>query len=241
MSKKNSKKIISGIIGLIVIIIGGIFGLDYFYNDDNHYEPLPLEEYYEGAEGLEGNELKEFLTALVNTDFTGVSYAQAKEALAEADADPNNPTKVLTIYSRDRVNAEWDSTSWHREHVWPNSRLGIERVSESGINQASDLHNLRAIVPAINSSRGNKVFAEETGPETYYPGDDDKGDVARILFYMVICYPELDLVDEVLANDPDTNYTPDGAKMAVLSCLISWHQQDPPDDFERNRNEVIYQ
>src|SRR5690554_2033887 len=187
MSKKNSKKIISGIIGLIVIIIGGIFGLDYFYNDDNHYEPLPLEEYYEGAEGLEGNELKEFLTALVNTDFTGVSYVQAKEALAEADADPNNPTKVLTIYSRDRVNAEWDSTSWHREHVWPNSRLGIERVSESGINQASDLHNLRAIVPAINSSRSNKVFAEETGPETYYPGDDDKGDVARILFYMVIC------------------------------------------------------
>ena len=28
--------------------------------------------------------------------------------------------------------------------------------------------------------------------------------------------------------------------MAVLSDLLAWNEQDPPDDFERNRNEVVY-
>ena len=247
MTRKINLKRVSGLIVLIIIIIVAISGcdffydfLDYIYDDNDPYAPLPLEEYYEDAEGLDGDELRVFLTTLISTDVNGVSYANAKIALAEADADPNDPTKVITIYSRDRVNAEWDSTSWHREHVWPNSRLGVERVGEKEINQASDLHNLRAIVPRVNSSRGNKVFSDETGAETYYPGDEDKGDVARILFYMVIRYPELSLVNEVLPNNPETNYTPEGAKMAVLSCLLEWHQQDPPDDFERNRNEVIY-
>lgn len=238
-AKNNLKKLVGGIFALLVMAIAGIFGIDYLLEHDN-YEKSPLEEYYLGAEDLTGAELKAFLHELISTDVVAVSYAKAKIALAEADRDPDNPTKVITIYSRTVVNGEWDSTSWHREHVWPNSRLGIERVKESEINQGSDLHNLRTIVPAVNSSRSNKVFANETGPDTYFPGDDDKGDVARILFYMVIRYPQLDLVDEVLANDPETNYTPEGAKMAVLACLLEWHIQDPPDDFERNRNEVIY-
>ncbi|MCK9536380.1 MAG: endonuclease [Bacilli bacterium] len=246
MTKKIKIKRISGLISLFVIIIIALSGCDFFYDlidffdNNDQYTLLPLEEYYKEAEGLDGDQLSDFLTELIGSNVKGLSYAEAKSALAEADCDPNDPTKVITIYSRDRVNAKWDSTSWHREHVWPNSRLGVRRVGESEINQASDLHNLRAIVPRVNSSRGNKVFSNETAADTYYPGDEDKGDVARILFYMVIRYPELSLVNEVLPNDPETNYTPEGAKMAVLSCLLMWHQEDPPDDFERKRNEVIY-
>lgn len=238
--KNSLKKIAGGIVSIIVIAVAAFFGYDYLFDDDNGYPQLPLEEYYAGAEGLDGEELKNFLTELVSTNVTLVSYADAKVALAEADADPDNPGKVLTIYSRASVPALWDGSSWHREHVWPNSRLGVERVDEHEKNQASDLHNLRAIQPSVNSSRGNKVFSDETGPETYYPGDEDKGDVARILFYMVIRYPEFDLVEEVLPNDPNTNYTPEAAKMAVLSCLLRWHREDPPDDFEKQRNDVIY-
>lgn len=238
-SKLAKKKILGYIISIIVILVGGYFAKDYII--DNPYEDTPLSEYYLPVEGLEGKELMDALHDIISTNIVGVNYGDARVALAEADVDPNDDTKVLTIYSRESVNKTWDGgDTWAREHVWPNSRLGIERVENHKINQASDLHNLRAIVPRVNSSRSNKVFGPETTSDTYFPGDEDKGDVARILFYMVIRYPELKLVEEVLDNDPETNYTPDGAKMAILSYLITWHYEDPVDDFERNRNEVIY-
>lgn len=240
MTKKaNKTKFINILIAIVLLLIGGYFGKD-LITDNQGYEELPLEEYYEDAEGLTGVELAEFLRELVTKDFQGVDYADAKVALAEADVDPNDDTKVLTIYSRDSVNREWDSTSWHREHVWPNSRLGVERVKENDTNIASDLHNLRAIVPRVNSSRSNKFYDNVTDENSYYPGDEDKGDVARILFYMVIRYPQLQLVNDELDDDPETNYKPAGAKMAKLDVLLEWHYEDPVDDFERNRNEVIY-
>jgi endonuclease I len=243
-SKKN-QKLLETIALIIVLVVGGFFGVDYLSedkgDDQDAYEQLPLEEYYQGAEGLSGDELKDFLNNLVSTGVKDVDYGDAKVYLAEADADPDDPTKLLTIYSRDKVNATWDGgDTWAREHVWPNSRLGMERVGESDVCQASDLHNLRAIVPSVNSSRSNKSYDTVTGAETWYPGDEDKGDVARILFYMVIRYSYLNLVDDNLADDPDTNYTMDGARMGKLSVLIKWHHEDPVDDFERQRNEVIY-
>ena len=194
--------------------------------------------YYQGVEGLFGEALKLALRDIIN-QVTLPTYEQAKEALAEADVHPTDPTKVLAIYSQDAVARTWDSVSWHREHVWPNSRLGIPRVTESSRNQGSDLHNLRAIVPSVNSSRSNKVFDDVTTSMTYDPGLD-RGDVSRILFYMVVMYEALTLVEDVLPNDPVTNYTPSGAYMSRLSRLIVWHFEDPVSDFERHRNGVIY-
>lgn len=101
--KNSLKKIAGGIVSIIVIAVAAFFGYDYLFADDNGYPQLPLEEYYAGAEGLDGEELKNFLTELVSTNVTLVSYADAKVALAEADADPDNPGKVLTIYSRASV------------------------------------------------------------------------------------------------------------------------------------------
>ncbi len=34
---------------------------------------------------------------------------------------------------------------------------------------------------------------------------------------------------------------PEGARMGQLTLLLKWHKEDPVDDFERNRNEVIYE
>ena len=198
-------------------------------------------EYYHGIEGLYGDALIEALREILNDGVTLQTYNDAREILADADVDPNDDSKVLTIYDRQSVERIWDATTWHREHVWPNSRLGIPRVTGTQRNIGSDLHNLRAIIPSVNSSRSNKVFANETTSDTYFPGDQDKGDVARILFYMVVMWDHLELVDEVLLNDPDTNYTLDGARMALLNYLLKWHFEDPVDGFEVHRNEVIYE
>lgn len=61
-----------------------------------------------------------------------------------------------------------------------------------------------------------------------------------MIFYMAVRYeggngePDLEVVDYV-------NSSPNGQPyMGKLSTLIAWNNQDPPDDFERNRNDVIY-
>ncbi len=195
--------------------------------------------YYDTIEGLYGEALLLALRAIIQTGATLQTYDDARVILADADVDPEDENSVLTIYSQTSVPRVWDAESWHREHVWPNSRLGVPRVSVSDRSIASDLHNLRAIVPSINSSRSNKIFATMTTSDTYDPGED-RGDVARILFYMLIMYPELSMTDTILPNDPATNYTPAGAKMALWSLMFLWNEEDPVSQFEENRNEVIY-
>ena len=83
-------------------------------------------------------------------------------------------------------------------------------------------HHLRPADPSVNSA---KV----------------KGDVARMVFYMATRYegtngePDLELIDYLPAN----NNTSDPV-YAKLSTLIQWHYEDSVDDWERQRNDIIY-
>ncbi len=196
--------------------------------------------YYSSAEGLSGNTLFLELRSIIQTDMIKVSYGDARYILDEADQDPNNSNNVLTIYDRKSVLGAWDGTTYTREHVWPNSRLGVSRVGNSTKNIGTDLHNLRAAIQSTNSSRSNKYFDVMTTNDAYYPGEDDKGDVARILFYMVVMYPNLDIVNVITSAMDEATYKEEGTYMAKMSVLLQWHIEDPVDDFERNRNEVIY-
>ena len=119
--------------------------------------------------------------------------------------EENNILYLDGIYSGHKIIPYWDGgATWAREHVWPNSRLGIPRVQGSSKNQGSDVHNLRAINPNVNSSRSNRYFSDAVeghlnhtvGKDAYYPGDNYKGDVARIIFYMATRYHDiLTLID----------------------------------------------
>ena len=210
------------------------------------YQWVEPSDYYYTANHLTGLALFQSLNQIINEGYIAPRYEDAKTVLSQADRSLDNPTKVVNIYTGLLVDATWDSTSWHREHVWPNSRLGIPRVSDSSRNQGSDLHNLRAITPSVNSSRGDRYFNEGSGSNHttpnggYYPGDDHRGDVARILFYMATMYDFLTLTDDDL-EDTSNHYTPEGAMMGKLSLLLLWHREDPVDDFERQRNQVIYE
>lgn len=76
-----------------------------------------------------------------------------------------------------------------------------------------------------------------------------KGDIARAVLYMAIRYeggrdintnqsePDLELTDD-RSKIVITSASP--AYMGLLSTLLAWHQADPPDAAERERNEVIY-
>ncbi|AIO18892.1 Extracellular ribonuclease precursor [Candidatus Izimaplasma bacterium HR1] len=201
-------------------------------------------DYYSGAGGLTGEALKTFLHYLID-DHTELSYGALRQALQVTDEDPNNTDNVLLFYTGDSVDSTWDyGATWNREHVWPKS-LGDMSDNDAEHN---DLHHIRATDPDVNGARGNKEFDEggtlvknTTGcfsdGNSFEPRNEVKGDVARIIFYMAVRYEgtngEIDLeVIESLTGSAPT--------IGVLSILIQWHLQDPVDDAERNRNDLVF-
>ncbi|BCR35357.1 endonuclease [Mariniplasma anaerobium] len=186
--------------------------------------------YYQGAAGLYEDDLIAFLHQISNESFSGVTYGDARYMLDDTDADPLNSNNVILVYLGTSISGVWDfGATWNREHVWPQSFLGVSASNEA-VNTASDLQNLKPSDPGENSSRSNKYYGNTTTSQTYAPRDEVKGDIARILFYMDIMYSELTLI---YANEGNVY------EMGNLEVLLAWHELDPVDTFEMNRNNLI--
>lgn len=191
-----------------------------------------LTGYYADASALQGIALVSALRTILNAGLVRKTYGDARYILNITDRDPNNPTNVILVYLGTSVSGTWDDgITWNREHVWPQSRMGCNAVNTSR-DRCADLHNLKPANPSINTSRGNKYYGWTTTTSTFAPREAVRGDLARILFYMVITYSDLTL--------SDTTSTDSTFQMGLLSVLLQWHLDDPVDAFEQNRNEVIY-
>jgi endonuclease I len=195
--------------------------------------------FYDSVTGT-GATLKSQLTARMSLGHIQRNYGDFRYSAANFAKDPNNPSNILLVYNRASVPATWDSgATWNREHVWPQS-LQPGSVSNSSTGNLGDHHALRAANPSINGSRGNKPFGLDGTAggygslgTYYFPGDADKGDIARSLFYSDTRWgPTLGL--------SLTDSVPSGNQMGDLSSLVAWHYIDPPDTFERRRNHVIF-
>ena len=196
------------------------------------------------SDDLVGEALKLELRKLLTETHTNIrSYENLKEDLLYTDASLYDEDKVVLFYSRLEIDAMWDADYWNREHVWPKS-LGW--FGESGAG--SDLHHIRPADPSVNGSKGNKKLGEvengnivyislingggNSGCEyntTYFePNDEVKGDVARIIFYLFTRYPQSNTYDfENVAQS--------------LEVLLTWHEQDPVDEWEMRRNNRTYE
>jgi endonuclease I len=220
---------------------------------------ITAQDYYSASENLYGNELRNQLHNLID-GHTIISYSNCISALKQSDKDVNNSNLIHLVYkntSINNTNFAYDINNpvhlnyWNREHIWAKS-LGNFGPGGSFENSPAhtDLHNLKPSDMSINSDRSNKGFdnggtQHNEAVNCYYTNnsweapDNVKGDIARILFYMDIRYdgsnnePDLNLTEEI-----DTYPNP---QIGVLSTLLEWHINDPVDDFEENRNEVIYQ
>ncbi len=203
--------------------------------------------YYDSLANKNGEELILELQKIL-TRMTAISYGAVREALEKTDEDPEKPGYVLGMYDRIHYVNKWTGGDpWNREHVWPNSKLGVPRVKTSEKNQASDLHNLRACEKNINSKRNNHHYVDGQGPTgvfshggKWYPGDKDKGDAARILMYMAVRYYGI-LRLKAHENIVETpTYQAASANMGDLKVLNKFHVSDPVDKFEISRNKKIY-
>jgi endonuclease I len=218
--------------------------------------------YYNAASGLTGDQLKSSLHTIIDGHIEfpySSTTTDVWDILKEADRDPNNPNNVIGIYSGFSMNAalEYDGgLGWNREHVWAKSRGDFGTTLGAG----TDTHHLRAADVSTNSARNNRNFGNCTVPYTdgsgnysgptasftsstewvWQPPASVKGDVARMIFYMTTRYegtngePDLELTEVLLTN---TDKTPFHAKM---STLLQWHLEDPVDNAERTRNDIIY-
>ena len=207
--------------------------------------------YYNRTENLSGEQLKNALHEIIkgHVDF---SYYRTGQIINYSDADPANPDNVILFYLQESRNSDLYGSGGdyiNREHVWAKSHGFF-----SGIRPMdSDVHNLRPADASVNEDRGNKDFdnVKPNGTQhheatecwftesAWEPGSATKGQVARILFYMATRYEDADLeIDLELVDKINTFPLP---KHGKLSTLLEWNNQYPPSDFERRRNERIFQ
>ncbi|SNS01718.1 endonuclease [Dokdonia pacifica] len=200
---------------------------------------------------LQGTSLQnELSTKVTQTHTTFLSYTPGVwQALQAADLDPTNANNVLLIYgyddtdgntltdrSRDKNLNGGSAGEWNREHAYPRS-LGNPNLGSTG--PGSDAHHIRPSDIQLNSQRSNRKYAAGSGNAGvtaqghFYPGDEWKGDVARMMLYMYIrynsrCLPSNVGVGNAVASDAN-----------MIDLFLQWNVEDPVSAFEDTRNDVL--
>jgi endonuclease I/dihydroxyacetone kinase DhaKLM complex PTS-EIIA-like component DhaM len=192
--------------------------------------PASLTDYYSGVVFTEDSNLMKNEIELVTKSkhTTILTYAQRHQYLYNADEDLNNADNVILMYSSEsRYWEEYTSgtnsyspQTFNTEHVYPQSRL----VAADAV---TDLHHLRSCDATVNSDRLNYPFTDGSGiyklvGESWFPGDEWKGDVARMILYLNIRYGET------------------FSKVGSLELFLKWNREDPVSAFEEQRNTVIF-
>lgn len=211
------------------------------------------DNYYDDLDGLSGNALIQGIQDLISEN--GVvrthTYSDIIDILKTTDQNPENSNEIWLLYTEEPSAKYLFQTGssgvdkWNREHTFPRSRGDFFSIEDddiaTGINEwwetnadslrhaNSDAHGLRAADAGENSSRGNQHYGQYVGPPAN--SGSFKGDVARSILFLSLRYNDLDIVN----GFPNTT-----GELGDLATLLTWHQQDPPDDFEMNRNNIIY-
>jgi endonuclease I/chitodextrinase len=203
------------------------------------------EAYYNDVDlTAEGIALKDNLaTKTINAHTNLLVYTPGVwEALKVTDVNPENNSELLLVYgysssgttarSRSKNENGGGQGDWNREHTYPKS-LGNPNLGSSG--PGSDSHHLRPSDVGYNSQRGNLKFTDGSGDSGnssggWYPGDEWKGDVARMMMYMYIRYG--DRCKPNVVGIGSSSATPDD----MIDLFLKWNVEDPVSDFERQRN-----
>jgi len=208
----------------------------------------PPAGYYDGTAELLGSSLQGVLNGKIKGHRV-IAYGSSGTvpALRVLDAMPGNSTQVNLIYwgtGRAGSNYGGSNGQWNHEHCLPQS-FGIS----SGPGN-SDLFNLRPADVQANGERGNLYYAEISGGTVptysplcrktsvaWMPRAEEKGMLARAMFYMAVRYDGGDgNPDLKLSDTPNASSNTFGR----LSDLLAWHRQYPVTEEERWRNHTIY-
>lgn len=126
---------------------------------------------------------------------------------------------------------------WNREHVYAKF-LGTPALVDTAPGSGTDAHHIRTADVDRNALRGNKKFASGSGNSSvvgsnWYPGDEWKGDVARMMMYMYLRYPTQCKPINVGTGSVVSTDT------AMIQLFLQWNAEDPVSQYEDIRNTYL--
>ena len=217
--------------------------------------------YYNSANGLTGNQLKEALHDIIK-GHTSISYPQLWNAFWSTDnkgngivwdmySDKPNGTPPYIYYLGNDQCGQYNSEGdcYNREHSFPQSWFNNDGTAKT------DLHHIFPVDGFVNSKRGNFAFGE-VGSTTwtskngsklgtcktpgfsgtaFEPIDEYKGDFARAIMYMSVRY----FSEDGSWSTSDMTIKSE-IKPWAIDLLLRWNEFDPVSEKEKLRNDVIY-
>lgn len=225
--------------------------------------PNGSENYYQDADGKKGAALKTAMHTIIKSH-TQINYKTGLiEAYEKTDTRADGYVRdwysKTTNYTHDVDKAgsySKEGDCYNREHSVPASWFS------NAYPMYSDIVHVVPTDGYVNNRRSNFPFGETNG-ETYKsnnsycklgkctvsgytgtvfePGDDVKGDFARIYFYMVTCYEDkiTTWANNATADDVFDGNTYPGLKSWYLDLMFKWSKQDPIDAVEIARNNAV--
>ena len=197
---------------------------------------------------LTGQDLYFALQNKIGNASSSFSYGDNKNSMKITDEDPNNSNNVLLIYgyndsdgncttdrTRNKNNFGGNNCEYNREHTFAKSNANPAMTGDTGI--IADPQNLRPSDQRMNNDRGNRKMSAGSGHagnagSGWYPGDEWKGDVARIMMYMYTRY----------GDRCKPNLNGEGSLQGstqMLQVYLQWNAEDPVNDFEDQRNTYL--
>ncbi|MFT4780377.1 MAG: endonuclease I [Psychroserpens sp.] len=217
--------------------------------------PTDLQSYYGSQVNATGLALKgELIDLTIDNHVNFLTYSQVWVASRITDVDPDNSDNVLLLYgyndtdgnvttdrSRGKFDNGGDVGDWNREHVYPRSLANPSLVTNPP-GPGTDALMLRPSDVQRNGARGNQKFADKSSGQYpngesgdanggWYPGDEWKGDCARIIMYMYLHYGTQCLPSNVGIGSNAS--TPDD----MIDLFLEWNAEDPVSDIEITRND----
>ena len=234
----------------------------------------PYDGYYASlVSWSDGEDLKQKLYDVSRATYHPLNYTNPNyQTNIKADHTYKDFEYLDVIYSENDCYKGETNKGWQREHAFCASLMcgSLTANAVKRVGRATDFHNLLAADASANSSRGNKNYgvADKThasyqnrttdqgrdgysfDPVNFEPGDNDKGRVARAIFYMAMMYKN-DEVDEVngitmkglkVVEDPVTYIQGEAGAFAIgnLSTLLDWNKKYPVDYLEMQHNISVY-
>ncbi|HNV68967.1 MAG TPA: endonuclease [Candidatus Ozemobacteraceae bacterium] len=186
-------------------------------------EPEPGNNLYTPCVGLTNEALKEKLQSITEYQ-VGLDYREARRQMFTRLDNVGGSVECVYTGRKGRYSALPNDRDMNCEHTWPQSHGAV------GIAK-SDLHHLFPTDSEANSKRGSLPFGPVNSAEWAEGGSKCDGDVfevrpeqrgntARAKFYFAVRYGK-----RIESEEEAT--------------LREWHKQDPVDDFERRRNDLI--
>jgi endonuclease I len=203
------------------------------------------------------------LSPLSAAQLANFNYATDNPYIRKFYADYNDSAATADLFK----NPADSRVSFDKEHLWAQSLGDFGRTGGAGsdfhmlvpsdVKGNQQLHsNYNFAIPTSGINTYTNDKGTYVGINGYMPGypsqkvmeplDQYKGDIARAMFYMPARYyvyqdtlhPKLTLVNgspEALTASPSQP-----GLAGDLATLLQWHLEDPVDEYEIHRNNLIY-